>query len=189
MALVARNTKTQERVCILDYPDPRNQLKQDEMVCQLCTGAMIIKAGMIKQHHFAHKHICTSDFESHPESEEHLFFKKILSEQLGEHISEYTKAKPQLEYPIKEVKRVADIVFAFPNGWLVAHEIQLASITNEELEKRTNDYREAGVDVIWWLGNNANTPANREWSRKYLGGCFLLNYDRATEVLALKKSV
>ena len=72
---------------------------------------------------------CSCDYDRHPESYEHLFFKKLLSVELGKEFEEYLNVRPKLEYPIHEVKRIADIVFEFPNGWLVAHEIQLSPIT------------------------------------------------------------
>ncbi len=129
--------------------------------------------------HFRHKpnSPCKSDYDRHPESYEHLFFKKLLSEKLSQEFSEYLNAKQILEYPIREVKRIADLVFQFPNGWLVAHEVQLSSITTEELQTRTNDYRNAGVDVVWWLGQSANTETNRQWIIENFEECYILDWE------------
>jgi len=57
----------------------------------------------------------------------------------------------------------------FPTGWRVAHEVQLASITTEHLQERTNDYTLAGIDVVWWLGKSADTETNRAWCRCTFG--------------------
>lgn len=179
MGLVARNKITNELVNIFEYENPRKELVKEDLECHLCGRDLIIKAGLIRIKHFAHKpdSPCTCDYSRHRESYEHLFFKKLLSEKLGGEFSEYLDVKPKLEYPIHEVNRIADIVFEFPNGWLVAHEIQLSSITIEDLEKRTNDYRNAGVDVVWWLGKSADTENNREWLFENFGECYSLDWE------------
>lgn len=140
---------------------------------------MIIKAGLIRMKHFAHKTDCSCDYDRHPESPEHLFFKDKLSRELGKEFQEYLNIPALIEYPIDEVKRIADIVFEFPNGWLVVHEVQLASITTETLAKRTEDYQNAGVDVTWWLGKSADTPANRHWMFENFGECYILDWQAA----------
>ncbi|WP_260292396.1 competence protein CoiA [Sedimenticola hydrogenitrophicus] len=184
MGLVAKNKHTNELVYIFDYKNPRSELKKDDLLCHLCGGELIIKAGLVRIKHFSHKpnSPCSCDYERHPESEEHLFFKRLIATQLSSEFEEYLNAKPLLEYPVHEVHRVADIVFAFPSGWLVAHEIQLSSITTEQLERRTNDYRNAGVDVIWWLGKSADTETNRQWLYKNYGECYTLDWDEVHKI-------
>ena len=164
---------------IHEYENPRKDLDKNDLVCHLCGGELIIKAGLVRMKHFSHKpdSPCSCDYDRHPESYEHLFFKKLLSVELGKEFEEYLNVRPKLEYPIHEVKRIADIVFEFPNGWLVAHEIQLSPITIENLERRTNDYRNAGVDVIWWLGNRADTETNRKWMFERFGECYSLDWE------------
>ncbi len=81
---------------------------------------------------------------------------ELIAKTLKAELPEYSLAQIEYEFPIPEVRRIADVVAKFPNGWIVAHECQLASITVEELEKRTEDYLYAGVDVIWWLGKAAD---------------------------------
>jgi competence protein CoiA len=184
MGLVAKNKRTDELIYIFDYKNPRSELKKDDLVCHLCGGELIIKAGLVRIKHFSHKpnSPCSCDYERHPESEEHLFFKRLIATQLSREFEEYLNAKPLLEYPVHEVRRVADMVFAFPSGWLVAHEIQLSSITTEQLEQRTNDYRNAGVDVIWWLGKSADTETNRQWLYKNYGECYTLDWDEVHKI-------
>jgi competence CoiA-like predicted nuclease len=179
MGLVAKNKSTGENVYIFEYANPRLDLKKDELECHLCGGELIIKAGLVRMKHFSHKPNapCSCDYEKHPESYEHLFFKRLISTEIGKEFFEYLNVKAFLEYPIHEVRRIADIVFEFPNGWLVAHEIQLSPITTEQLEERTNDYRNAGVDVIWWLGKSADTEVNRRWVMDEIGECHTLNWD------------
>jgi len=179
MGFVAKNKNTGKHINIFDYKNPRKELIRSDLECHLCGGELIIKAGLERVKHFSHKpdSPCSCDYDRHPESYEHLFFKKLLAEKLGSEFQEYLGIPPRLEYPIREVKRVADIVFEFPNGWLIAHEIQLSSITIEDLEDRTNDYRNAGVDVVWWLGKSANTRTNRQWVIENFGECCSLDWE------------
>lgn len=116
---------------------------------------MIVKAGLVRQHHFAHRGKCTSDYQSHPESPAHRDAKRYLATHLREWFKEYANVPIAYEVPIREVKRVADLLVTFPTGWQVVHEVQLASTTTEDLQRRTNDYTLAGIDVTWWLGKSA----------------------------------
>ena len=90
---------------------------------------------------------------------------------LGEAVVEY-------EVPVatRESHRVIDVCVAYPCGWREAHECQLAAITPEELEIRTRDYLDAGIDCVWWLGegSRADRPENREWLYRKQGEVVLL---------------
>lgn len=184
MSLIAKSKTSGKRLDITQIPNPRVTLKANDCVCQLCNAPVILKAGLIKQHHFAHKSLCTSTYESHPESPAHLAGKRFLSENLRSFFQEYQQTTIEFEVPIPEVKRIADLLVTFPQGWRIAHEVQLASITVENLQKRTDDYALAGIDVVWWLGNNANTPANRKWCEDTFGYVLCINHtDRETNLL------
>lgn len=176
MPLIALDKETRKRIDITKIANPRSELSPGKQICQLCGTDMIIVAGPQKIHHFRHKVACTSDYEQHPESYEHLHTKAIIAEKVSKWMKEFTNATPELEVPIPEVKRVADVMFTFPNGWRVAHEIQLASISVADLEKRTDDYLRAGIDVFWWLGNRADVQQNREWCTERFGFVLRLEY-------------
>lgn len=169
MPFIARHKVTKRRIDITAFEYPRQELKIGEYVCQFCENPMIIKAGMIKRPHFAHRSTCTSPYAANPESMEHLEAKEFLKRTLPIRFTEYKDARIEYEVPIKEVRRIADLLVIFPNEYRVVHEVQLASITVENLEKRTNDYRRAGLDVIWWLGKSASSPANRDWCMRTFG--------------------
>lgn len=175
MPFIARKKSTGERIDITLLSSPREQLQANDCVCQLCGAPLIIKAGLIMRAHFAHATLCESDYQSHPESLAHREAKVFLATHLHESFQEYTSASIEYEVPIPEVKRVADLLVTFRMGWRIAHEVQLASITTEELELRTNDYERAGIDVVWWLGRSANTVANRAWCYRRFGHAFCLN--------------
>lgn len=176
MPFIALHKETKDRIDITTINNPRQFLKSGDCICQLCERPMIVKAGLILRPHFAHYvDDCHTDYESHPESQDHREGKLFLASHLRETFEEYTDSTIEYEVPIPEVRRIADLLVTFPAGWRVAHEVQLASITTEKLEDRTNDYARAGIDVVWWLGKSANTPANRDWCRKTFGHAFCLN--------------
>lgn len=179
MPFIAKDKETGERVDITTIDNPRQKLTSSSIVCQLCGEPMIIRAGLIIRAHFAHIRKCSSDYQSHPESREHRETKVFLAQKLSELYSSYTTVEPMLEVPIPEIKRVADILFTFPMGWRIAHEVQLSPITVEKLEERTNDYLSAGIDVFWWLGKSADTPANRQWCTDFLGHTYRISYDES----------
>ena len=183
MPLVAINTRTGQRVVITEYKDPRTELKSQEYVCQLCGGEMFLRAGRINSAHFAHKAVCNSAFVSHPESAEHLAGKRYLADYLRRQYSKggYAGTTVEFEVPIQSAGRVADLLVTFPTGWQVAHEIQLAAITVEKLEERTNDYKSTGIDTIWWLGKSADTENNRTWSIDMLGQVGNISFSVETE--------
>src|SRR5512147_2423309 len=123
MPFIALNRQTGERVDITKIENPRLHLKSDELICQLCEQPVIIKAGLITRPHFAHRSQCTTDYDSHPESIEHLLCKELVARGLREEFAEYAQANIQYEFKVPEVRRVVDIMATFPNGWRVAHEI------------------------------------------------------------------
>lgn len=176
MPLVALDKNTQKRIDITRIENPRQELKAEDIVCPLCEAPMVIVAGSIRIHHFRHKANCNSDYKSHPESYEHLRTKALVAQNVGKWFKEFTSAEPRLEVPIPEVKRIADVMFIFPNGWRVACEVQLASITIDELQQRTDDYLRAGVDVFWFLGKNAASESNIRWATAQQGFAIILQY-------------
>ena len=168
MPFVAFDAASNSRIDITKLQDPRDELTGADLRCQLCGAKMILHAGRIVRPHFKHKSVCTSNYDSHPESPEHLAGKTYISEIFCPSLGNTAQFQAEYEVPIPEVRRVADLLVGFPMGWQVAHEIQLSSITVKTLDERTADYLKAGIDVVWWLGASADTPANREWPyRKY----------------------
>lgn len=169
MPFVAKNRMTGERIDITLVNDPRTTLRGGDCVCPLCGAPFIVRAGLVRRAHFAHYTECSSDYGQHPETPEHLEAKARLREYLQQYYAEYTHATLEFEVPVPEAKRVVDLLVTFPMGWREAHEIQLSSITTEELARRTNDYLRAGIDVVWWLGRGADTETNRHWCADQFG--------------------
>jgi competence CoiA-like predicted nuclease len=178
MPFIAIDRDTGQRVDILKLKNPRLEVKTGQCVCQLCGQPLIVRGGDFNRVHFAHQTECgDSEWQRHPETPEHQQGKRYVAETLPQQFPEYREAV--IEYEVKIVlpssKRIADVLATFPTGQKVAHEVQFASITTSELEARTNDYRSAGVDVVWWLGRSAANPVNLTWCDETFG--FSLRFD------------
>lgn len=167
MPFIAMNKESGQRVDITGYADPRGDLYAYDLVCPVCSSPMVVVAGAIRIAHFRHKNVegCPFTAYSAGESEEHRAAKLFLREWLVKESG--FRVPVELEYHLPEVGRIADLIQLFPNGWRVVHEVQLASITIETLQQRSDDYLAAGCDVIWYLGGKAHTPANIEWVRRF----------------------
>ena len=183
MPFVARNAETNERIDITRIINPRAALVATHLVCQLCDERMLVRQGFVVRPHFAHTKACARPYEGHPESIEHLLGKFHISQYLQQH-PEFAGATIDLEVPIHARKRIADIMATFPHGHRVAVEIQLASITPEQLEARSKDYLDDDIDVIWVLGKTAAaSPSNKEWCRAMLGGYLQVAFTEHNEQL------
>ena len=176
MPFIAKNSQTGERIDITKIENPRNSLKSSELVCQWCDSPMIIRAGLVARPHFAHKSgrdECPYVEYARGKTPEHLAAQEALRDHLADWFKEYTSTQAELEVIIRETthkkNHFADVMFTFPCGWRVAHEVQLAGITVQELEERTQDYLGAGIDIVWWFGRDADTATNREWSYRNYG--------------------
>ncbi len=175
--LTAKYKDTDEEIVITKLENPREVLDIDRLCCKHCEGKVSIKHGNLRAKHFFHIVPCTSTLERHPESPQHSLGKEIIGNHIKRYWKEYSNAEIKYEFPVPEVNRIIDIAMLFPNGWIVAHELQLASITTEILEKRTNDYRDLGIDTFWWLGKSADTKANREWAIEKFGQSLSIDYE------------
>lgn len=170
-----------QRIDISQVENPK-ELRTKKHYCQLCGSLVLVKAGFLRVAHFAHQKNCESDINHHPESFHHRQGKLFLMQNLPVLFFDLFGTLPKQEVIMKEIKRVADVVFEFPNGWRMVHEVQLASVTTEQLEERTRDYESIGCDVIWWLGKSAATKANREWARDRQGVIFEIDFEENTNI-------
>lgn len=116
------------------------------------------------------------------ESPEHRSGKLFVAETAQEISTDFLPDLVRFEHRVmissREKYRIIDVAFVHPSGVIFAHEVQLASITPEELTERTLDYWEAGISVIWWLGKKAKTTANIEILQELIGsGQCLLDFE------------
>lgn len=77
-------------------------------------------------------------------------------------------------------KRKPDLLVTYELGQREGHEIQISPINSTQLEERTNDIRDAGVQrVVWYLyGKNFNKE-NRAWCCRNNVPCYHLKFDYA----------
>jgi hypothetical protein len=174
MPLIARRKGTNERIDITTLELPGEVIQPGECVCQICGAALAIKTETNSQPYFAHIATCSIEYQSHPESFAHRAARRFVATYLREQFRAQSGTSIEYEVPLREVMHIADIVVTFPTGWRVVHAVQFAPITTAQLQERTNDYALAGIDVVWWLGKQANTPVNRTWSQEIFGHAFVL---------------
>lgn len=169
MPLVAKNKITGDRIDITQISSPRATLPQNILICPFCDGEMFVREGFINVPHFAHRVECTSIYVQHGESINHLMAKAGIAKYLRENFQKDANIKVELEVRVPEVRRIADVMLFDSNEGRVAYEIQLSPIATEDLAQRTQDYRRAGIDCLWCLGEKALTANNREWCENNLG--------------------
>lgn len=178
MPFIAKYKETGERFDITQTQNPYKLTKGD-YICPLCEIPFYVRVSPRGRHHFVHKgEHCSAGYRFHPESPEHLEAKVFLATHLKEEFPEYVDATIEYEVVFPEILRRVDLLVTFPTGWKQAHEIQLSPITTQELQERSEDYARLEIDVVWWLGKRADSPANRAWCIQHFGYCLSLNlYD------------
>lgn len=181
MPFVAINAVTREQVVSLDYDDIRAELRRsdsDHLVCQFCSGAMFARQGSFIPHFVHRAKECTNPPINRREREsfEHLLGKKFVRDHLRE---VYPRHLVRLEVPLMDRTRVADVMVTAPDGWSVAHEIQLSNIPRRVLEERTDDYAREGIDVVWWFGERASPPM-REFVIERFQPLYILTFEEVT---------
>ena len=123
-----------------------SQKSEGPFYCKKCNIEVILKKGLIKQHHFAHKPPKQCMF-GYGESDIHYKAKKGIFEGLLAHAN---CTYCELEKPIGDV--IPD-VFAIINGVNVAIEVQKSKMTVEEAIRRTKACHKNGLSVIWIIPN------------------------------------
>ena len=132
-------------------------------------------------------------FYSRHESPEHLLGKEYLRNVIKKHwVDEGVKdVETVVEYPVKiqgkDKKRIIDVAVLFKSGFMEAHEVQLSSITVEEIHERSEDYRRSGIDSFWWFGkNNFQSQVLRNWYKQYYkndSNCILFESKEDSETI------
>jgi hypothetical protein len=92
-----------------------------------------------------------------------------LAELLAGWFQPWSQAPVEVGVPLSDFDLVADVCIAYPMGWRLVHQIVPAIGSVADLAAQTRRLAAAGIDVIWWLGPEANTPAAQEWCIAHLG--------------------
>lgn len=113
--------------------------------CPSCQGSTILRAGLVKIAHFAHKANANCPY-SEGETKAHLFAKRAIYEKL---LDEGAK-DVFLEFRFEDGERIADVLFHHPTlDIFVAVELQHSPIDEMNIWLRTKSYTNKGVYVIW----------------------------------------
>ncbi len=150
MPFVAFDRERGERINILHYLRPKEELAGRTLVCPLCKGEMIIRHGTRVIRHFAHRTLCPYAGWTAPETPEHLAAKETLYAWLRQDPF-WGAGEVELEVPIPEIRRVADILVTLPDRSRVVHECQTSRITPEDFRRRSSAYLGMGIAVFWWF--------------------------------------
>lgn len=144
----------EERVTIgFDAPERLRQLSDARsLTCPGCAGAVVLHAGTVRAHHFAHLPgaVCTLPV-SEPETEEHRAGKLLLAEWLRASLPD---AEVLIEAFLPTTNQRADVLAVLPDRSRIALEYQCAALTAREWRRRHQQYREADIRDLWLLGGS-----------------------------------
>lgn len=148
--LVAIRSDTSDRITVGDLPlDVLRHLSDERLLrCPHCSELLMLKAGPIRIHHFAHTNLeLCAVIDHEPETDEHRQGKLLLYQQFR-----YGAALAMLECHLPATDQRADVLVAMPDGQRYALEFQQANNSTERWLERHVLYRGQGVNDIWFLG-------------------------------------
>jgi hypothetical protein len=124
-----------------------------ELSCPGCGAVVVLHAGSVRAHHFAHLPgaVCTLPVPE-PETEEHRAGKLLIAAWLRIAIP---NAEVIVEAPIAETGQRADVLLLTHDPERrVAIEFQCANLSLPEWRRRHRAYRDAGILDLWLLGGS-----------------------------------
>ena len=119
-----------------------NEVKKQAYYCPACGTSVRLRKGKNVRTHFAHTSIKECAYYYENESLEHLENKVALFNWAQ------NDALVEMEYPILELKQIADILI----NKQLAIEVQCSPLSSKLLQERSNGYRNSGIQVLWLLG-------------------------------------
>ncbi|GCE27533.1 hypothetical protein KDA_30170 [Dictyobacter alpinus] len=136
MMLSARNSNGDVLAMNVDKDD-------GPFCCPACRDEVILKKGEKKSPHFAHRPETVCEYSHSGESEEHRRAKVAIYQSL---LTTPGVTKLQLERFLGEVR--PDVSFEF-NGHYVAIEVQVSTLSTENIARRTVAYAQKNIAVLW----------------------------------------
>ena len=128
---------------------------KDFYICPVCHQEVILKHGLIKIAHFAHKSSEACEYGA-GESEEH----RQCKTEIYEHLARADYLECALEKSMGAVR--PDIFFKSKRtGKQYAVEVQLSTLPLERIIARTQEYNRLGVHVLWLPQYSKKLEANR----------------------------
>jgi hypothetical protein len=154
--LVAQHTETGQRLTIGHSPLEalRALSEARRLCCPHCQGALVLKAGAVRVHHFAHVSADSCASADHePETDEHRQGKLHLYHQFREGAT-----AASLEQHLPATDQRADVLITVA-GQRYALEFQQANNQAARWLARHAMYRDQGVADVWFLGQVRYQPA------------------------------
>jgi Competence protein CoiA-like family len=123
----------------------RDAQKGGAYKCPGCLSGLVLKKGLIKIHHFAHRPGELCEF-ARGETQAHLEAKLALHAAFAP-----LGHRAEVEWPVEGLAgdRRADVFVWHLNGPKLAFELQHTAIGLAEIEERTAGYMAAGIAVVW----------------------------------------
>lgn len=157
--LSALRTDTGERLAIGDAPTESLRVLSDggRLRCPACGGALVLKAGKIRAHHFAHQNLAECSYrDSEPETDAHRTGKLMLYRHFRQGAD---MAAVELHFPATNQRADA----AVRHGERTyALEFQQANNSADKWAERHALYAGQNVADIWFLGVNRYTESAAE---------------------------
>lgn len=149
--------------------------KTDNYHCPSCKGAVHLKVGAVMRPHFAHYQKEACDVFSEGETAEHIQGKLQLKEWL-----ESQNVQVEMEAYLPSLKQRPDLLITH-NQQKIALEFQCSSIPIHKVVERTRGYQQAGIQVIWILGDQFRyrqklTAFHKACLTNYKGNLILFHY-------------
>ena len=124
------------------------------LTCPGCGGTVVLHAGSVRAHHFAHLPgaVCALP-QTEPETEEHRAGKLLLARWLRERLPD---AEIIVEATLPQTGQRADVLAVLPERPIrrIALEYQCARLSAREWRRRHRLYRDAGIEDLWLLGGS-----------------------------------
>ncbi len=149
--LVAIRSDTGERLAIGDTDSALLRTLSDAHLlrCPHCGGGLMLKAGAVRLHHFAHVTLSECSYADHePESDMHRLGKFTLYQHFRQGARDAA-----LERWLPKTEQRADCYVEQTDGQGYALEFQQANNTVERWNERHRLYRSLNVSDLWFLGS------------------------------------
>jgi hypothetical protein len=155
--LLAANAGAKRVTIGLDAAEELRQLSDARaLTCPGCGAAVVLHAGTVRAHHFAHLPgtVCRLP-QSEPETEEHRAGKLLLARWLRVSLPD---AEVIVEAHLPATQQRADVlaIIGGPDGNTrrIAIEFQCANLTAREWRRRHQLYRSAEIEDLWLVGGS-----------------------------------
>lgn len=154
--------------------------KHPNLVCPYCGSKMSARGSILSgiRTHFYHVPnekdcLLSKKYKTISDKVHHALAVDATLSYLKNQLSAYLKENNwHFDIEIKVGNRIADIAMLNKDNLpLEVFEIQLTKQPTSELQKRTEDYLNEGVDVNWFFGKGCDTEEIKLWSLR-TNGCY-----------------